>query len=74
MQAGDAIIFVDGIAHGSARRVNEGERRICVFRYGPSWGNFRHGYAPSPQLLARLTPERRKIVQPMDLLPRDPQV
>jgi hypothetical protein len=74
MQAGDAIIFVDSIAHGSARRVNGGERRICVFRYGPSWGNFRHGYAPSPQLLARLTPERRKIVQPMDLLPRDPQV
>ena len=74
MQAGDAILFVDGIAHGSARRVNEGERRICVFRYGPSWGNFRHGYQPSPELLARLTPERRKIVQPLDLLPREPQV
>jgi hypothetical protein len=74
MQAGDAVIFVDGIAHGSARRSNEGERRICVFRYGPSWGNFRHGYAPSAELLARLTPERRKIVQPMDLLPRQPQV
>jgi ectoine hydroxylase-related dioxygenase (phytanoyl-CoA dioxygenase family) len=74
MQAGDAILFVDGLSHGSARRANEGERRICVFRYGPSWGNFRLGYAPSAELLARLTPERRKIVQPLELLPRHPQV
>ena len=74
MQAGDVILFVDGICHGSARRVNEGERRVCIYRYGPSWGNFRHGYAPSTELLSRLTPERRKIVQPLDLLPREPQV
>ena len=74
MQAGDAIIFTDGIAHGSARRINAGQRRVCVIRYGPSWGNFRHGYAPSAQLLARLTPQRRRIVQPLDLLPREPQM
>jgi len=72
MQAGDALLFVDALAHGSARRVNEGQRRVAVYRYGPSWGNFRHGYQPSPELLARPTPERRQIVQPLQLLPREP--
>jgi hypothetical protein len=74
MKAGDALLFVDGISHGSAKRVNFGVRRIVVYRYGPSWGNFRHGYQPSPELLARLTPERRQIVWPQKLLPREPQV
>src|SRR5690606_21141862 len=73
MKAGDALLFVDALAHGSARRTNAGERRIIVYRYGPSWGNFRHGYQPSPELLDRLTPERRQIVQPLQLLPREPQ-
>lgn len=73
LQAGDALLFVDSIMHGSARRSNPGERRIIVYRYGPSWGNFRHGYQPSPELLARLTPERRAIVQPQKLLSREPQ-
>lgn len=72
LKAGDAILFVDCISHGSAKRVNPGQRRIMVFRYGPSWGNFRHGYQPSPDLLARLTPERRQIVQPQIPVPRDP--
>lgn len=72
LKAGDAIIFVDGISHGSARRKSEGIRRVVVYRYGPSWGNFRYGYAPSPELLQRLAPERRKIVQPLELLPRSP--
>ena len=74
MQAGDALLFVDGISHGSAKRANPGTRRIVVYRYGPSWGNFRHGYQPSPELLQRLTPERRKIVQPLQLLPREPNL
>lgn len=69
LKAGDAILFVDAIAHGSAARVNAGQRRICVYRYGPSWGNFRFGYRPSDELLARLTPVRRKIVQPQTLIP-----
>lgn len=72
-KAGDAVLFVDAVSHGSARRVNGGERRICIYRYGPSWGNFRYGYRPSPELLERLTPQRRQIVQPLDLLPREPQ-
>ena len=74
MKAGDALLFTDTLTHGSAMRANEGIRRIAVYRYGPSWGNFRHGYQPSAKLLARLTPERRKIVQPQELLQREPQV
>lgn len=72
MKAGDALLFVDGLSHGSAKRVNPGIRRIAVYRYGPSWGNFRFGYQPSPELLERLTPERRQIVQPQRLIPRAP--
>lgn len=64
MPAGDALLFVDWTAHGAAKRVNPGERRMVVYRYGPSWGNFRYGYQPSPELLERLTPERRQIVSP----------
>ena len=74
MRAGDALLFVDGLSHGSAKRVNEGIRRIVVYRYGPSWGNFRLGYQPSPELLERLTPERRQIVWPQKTLVREPQV
>jgi hypothetical protein len=73
IKAGDALLFVDAICHGSAKRINPGNRRTIVYRYGPSWGNFRHGYQPSPELLTRLTPQRRQIVQPQKLLPREPQ-
>ena len=73
MKAGDALLFVDAISHGSAKRTNPGQRRNTVYRYGPSWGNFRHGYQPSPELLARLTPERRQIVHPQRVIPRDQQ-
>ena len=64
MDAGDALLFVDALCHGSAERRNPGNRRIIVFRYGPSWGNFRFGYQVSDELAARLTPERRQIVRP----------
>jgi ectoine hydroxylase-related dioxygenase (phytanoyl-CoA dioxygenase family) len=64
LKAGDALLFVDAITHGSAKRVNPGQRRIAVYRYGPSWGMFRHPYRPSKALLERLTPERRAIVWP----------
>jgi len=73
MKAGDVLLFVDSIAHGSAERTNPGERRIIVFRYGPGWGNFRHGYQVSEELAARLTPERLEIVRPQKLIPREPQ-
>lgn len=64
LKAGDALLFVDAIMHGSARRTNDGQRRVAVYRYGPSWGFFRHPFRPSRELLDRLTPERRQIVMP----------
>ncbi|SVC80734.1 uncharacterized protein METZ01_LOCUS333588 [marine metagenome] len=74
MNAGDAMLFVDTLSHGSAKRINEGIRRVIVYRYGPSWSIFRFGYEPSPELLQRLTPERRQIVQPLQLMPREPNL
>ena len=64
LDAGDALLFVDSLCHGSAKRTNKGERRIVVYRYGPSWGFFRHPYRPSSELLDRLTNFQRKIVMP----------
>lgn len=64
LQAGDAILFVDAIMHGSAARTNQGQRRIAVYRYGPSWGFFRHPYRPSQGLLDRLSPRQQQIVMP----------
>lgn len=66
MKAGDAVLFVDGIMHGGSSRTNpDGERRVTIFRYGPLWGATRFGYEYSQALLDRLTPERRKILQPI---------
>ncbi len=65
MKAGDALLFVDGLIHGGSSRTNPGERRIIIYRYGVSWGSTRYGYQYSDALLARLTPERRRILQPV---------
>ncbi|WP_274650763.1 phytanoyl-CoA dioxygenase family protein [Paenibacillus humicola] len=73
LKAGDALMFVDAIAHGSARRVNEGNRRIAVYRYGPSWGFFRGPLWPSDELLERTTPQRRQILMPHPIPQRPPQ-
>lgn len=64
LRAGDALIFTDAIMHGSAARRNPGQRRISVYRYGVSWGRWRHPYRPSQGLLDRLAPARRGIVLP----------
>ncbi len=66
MNAGDALLFVDGIMHGGSSRTNStGERRVTIFRYGVSWGSTRYGFEYSQALLDRLTPERRKLLQPI---------
>lgn len=65
MNKGDALLFVDAIMHGGVDRTNPGERRVCIYRYGPSWAKTRYGYQYSPELLARLTPARRRILQPV---------
>ena len=64
LKAGDGLIFVDSLCHGSAKRVNKGERRVVVYRYGPSWGFFRHPYRPSKKLLKNLNTFQRQIVMP----------
>ena len=66
MKAGDALLFVDGLMHGGSSRTNaDGERRVTIYRYGVSWGATRFGYTYSQALLDRLTPERRKLLQPI---------
>ena len=64
LKAGDALLFSDAIMHGSAARRNPGQRRISVYRYGVSWGRWRHPYRPSTALTERLNPRARQIVQP----------
>lgn len=50
------ILFVNALVHGSAERINEGEQRILVYRYGPHWGATRDGYQYSDELLNHLPP------------------
>lgn len=72
MKAGDALMFVDALSHGATKRVNAGDRRVVIYRYGPTWGNSRYGFEHSPELLARVTPAQRKILQP--IAPRRPGI
>jgi hypothetical protein len=66
MRAGDVILFVDSIMHGGASRTTvEGERRVLILRYGPSWARSRFGYVWSPELLDRLSPDARHVLQPV---------
>ncbi|MDQ2801002.1 MAG: phytanoyl-CoA dioxygenase family protein [Armatimonadota bacterium] len=66
LKKGDAVLFVDGLMHGGSSRTNAGgERRVTIYRYGPLWGSTRFGYRYSPELLDRLTPERRRLLQPI---------
>lgn len=66
LRAGDAVLFNDMLIHGSAGRTNPGLRRTLIFRYLPHLYAHRWGYEPSDALFARLTPERRKIVQAIE--------
>ncbi|MGN6827044.1 phytanoyl-CoA dioxygenase family protein [Paucibacter sp. M5-1] len=72
LKAGDALMFSDALCHGATKRTLPGERRVCIYRYGPSWGRTRHGFCYSRDLLDRVTPAQRKILQPME--PRLPGV
>jgi len=67
LKKGDALCFVDGVCHGASPRTNPGERRVVIYRYGVSWGSTRHGYRYSEEFLNRLTPARRKIMEPVPL-------
>jgi len=70
LKAGDAILFVDCVSHGGGSGGCCSGGRTLVYRYGPYWGQTRLGYQYSPELIARLTPERAKILQPIP--PRRP--
>jgi hypothetical protein len=70
LDAGDVLLFTDAITHGSAARTNDGYRRMVLYRYSPRWIRSRFHYVPSEQMLARLTPEQRQIIQPIP--PRKP--
>ena len=65
IKKGDAFLFVDGIMHGGAARTSAGERRVVIYRYGPLWTRTRFGYEYSDKLLARVTPDQKKILQPI---------
>ena len=65
LKAGDSLIFTDGVAHGSSARTNPGSRKIMLFRYCSTCIATRWNYLASPELMARLTPARREIVQPV---------
>ena len=67
LEAGDVLLFTDTITHGSATRTNDGYRRMLLYRYSPRWIRSRFNYDPSPELLKRLTAERRQIVDPIPL-------
>ena len=62
---GDVLLFCDGLSHGASSRSNPGERRVVIYRYGVSWAATRYGYRYSDELLDRVTPARRKILQPV---------
>jgi ectoine hydroxylase-related dioxygenase (phytanoyl-CoA dioxygenase family) len=70
MKAGDALLFSDALSHGAAARTNPGERRAVIYRYGPGWGRTRYGYQYSNELLDRVTPAQRAILEP--IVPRMP--
>ncbi len=63
LKAGQALMFTDSLLHGGCSRTNPGDRRILIYRYSPHTMVPRYNYIPSPEFLARLTPERRSIVQ-----------
>jgi len=65
LNKGDALLFCDGLMHGGSSRTNSGERRVTIYRYGPIWGASRFGYVYPQSFLEGLTPERRRILQPV---------
>ena len=65
LKAGDALMFTDGLVHGSSARKNPGQRRTLLYRYCPAWITTRWNYLPSPEFISRLTESQRLIVQPV---------
>ncbi|MFW5845120.1 MAG: phytanoyl-CoA dioxygenase family protein, partial [Planctomycetota bacterium] len=66
LRAGQAVLFTDSCTHGATARTNPGERRVLIYRYSPHAIASRYQYLPSQELLERLSPERRALVQPVE--------
>ena len=67
LKAGDVLFFTDAVTHGSSARTNDGFRRSIVYRYSPRHIRTRFNIEQSDDLLERLTPERRAILEPIPL-------
>jgi hypothetical protein len=67
LKAGDALFFTDAVTHGSSERTNDGFRRSVIYRYSPRHIRTRFNIEQSEALMARLTEERRSILDPVPL-------
>ena len=65
LKAGDALFFTDALTHGSAERTTPGHRRVVIYRYSPRFIRTRFNYEWSEELLNRLTPERKQMIEPI---------
>ncbi len=65
LKAGDVLFFTDAVTHGSSERTNDGYRRSVVYRYSPKHIRTRFNIEQSDDLLNKLTPERRRILDPV---------
>ena len=72
LDKGDAVLFVDGLMHGGSSRTNQASAAQRSFAT-VSVGRPCYGYEYSQPLLDRLTPERRKILQPSPQSPATEQ-
>ena len=67
--AGDALVLCEAAVHGSLVRTLPGSRRFVLLRYGLAENG---AYTPSPEMLARLGPEARALVDSEPELPDEP--
>jgi ectoine hydroxylase-related dioxygenase (phytanoyl-CoA dioxygenase family) len=67
LKAGDAIFFVDCLAHGAEERKNPGTRDVSILRYGPKWSLPEKGRFPSKAFLEQTTDARRQLLEPVDV-------
>ncbi|MEM8874347.1 MAG: phytanoyl-CoA dioxygenase family protein [Planctomycetota bacterium] len=62
LKAGEALMFTDGMSHGSMPRTSDGERRVMIYRYSPHLLAKRFGYLPSKRLMEAVGPEVTKML------------
>ena len=67
--AGDALVLCEAAVHGSLVRTLPGSRRVVLLRYGLAENG---AYKPFPEVLARLGPEARALVDSEPELPDEP--